>query len=94
MSVIRAPSAAERTRKRARAHLRHHRVTIQQSSPFSRAVVPELFSDAMSFLHRLLPRAVGPEGDVAAPGHSLGPDWAPSPMLAPMYAAAKRNNQL
>ncbi|AMY10691.1 Fatty acyl-CoA reductase [Luteitalea pratensis] len=70
-------------------------ITIQAKlAILARAVVPELFSDAMSLVHRLLPRAVGPEGDVAAPGHSVGPDWAPSPMLAPMYAAAKKNNEL
>jgi NAD(P)-dependent dehydrogenase (short-subunit alcohol dehydrogenase family) len=60
----------------------------------ARTIAPELFSDAMSFVHRLLPRPVGAEGDVAEPGRSAGSDWAPSLILAPMYAAAKKNNEL
>jgi NAD(P)-dependent dehydrogenase (short-subunit alcohol dehydrogenase family) len=60
----------------------------------ARTIAPGLFSDVMSLVHRLLPRAVGPEGDVAEPGRSAGSDWAASTALAPMYAAAQRNNEL
>jgi NAD(P)-dependent dehydrogenase (short-subunit alcohol dehydrogenase family) len=63
-------------------------------SVLARTIAPELFSDVMSIVHRLLPRAVGPEGDVAAPGRSVGSDWASSKVLAPMYAAAQKNNEL
>jgi NAD(P)-dependent dehydrogenase (short-subunit alcohol dehydrogenase family) len=60
----------------------------------ARTIVPELFSGATSLVQRFLPRAVGAEGDVAQPGRSVGSDWAPSTVLAPMYAAAERNNEL
>jgi NAD(P)-dependent dehydrogenase (short-subunit alcohol dehydrogenase family) len=60
----------------------------------ARTIAPELFSDAMSLVQRLLPRAVGAEGDIAASGRSAGSEWAPSPVLAPMYAAAEQNNEL
>lgn len=60
----------------------------------ARTIAPELFSDAMSLVQRLLPRAVGAEGDVAEPGRSAGSDWAASTVLAPMYAAARKNNEL
>jgi len=60
----------------------------------ARAIAPEFFSHAMSLVHRLLPRRTGPEGDVAQPGRSLRSDWVPSPILAPMYGAARKNNEL
>src|SRR5687768_9036960 len=60
----------------------------------ARTVAPELFSAATSLIHRFLPRAVGAEGDVAQPGRSVGTDWAQSRVLAPMYAAAEKNNEL
>ena len=60
----------------------------------ARTIAPELFSDAMSLVLRLLPRSVGPEGDVAEPGHSVRSGSLPSMVLAPMYAAARRNNEL
>jgi NAD(P)-dependent dehydrogenase (short-subunit alcohol dehydrogenase family) len=70
-------------------------ITVQAKlALLARTIAPELFSDAMSLVHRLLPRAVGREGDVAAPGRSAGSDWASSTVLAPMYAAAERNNEL
>jgi hypothetical protein len=53
-----------------------------------------LFSGLMSLVDRLLPRATGPEGDVAEPGRAAGAEWEPSTILAPMYAAAQRNNEL
>ena len=60
----------------------------------ARTLAPEFFSDAMSLVQRLLPRAVGPEGDVAELGRSAGSDWAFSPVLTPMYTAAQKNNEL
>jgi len=59
----------------------------------ARTIVPELFGDVMSLVHRLLPQAIGPEGDVAEPGRSTGSVWASSTVLAPMYAAAQKNNE-
>ena len=70
-------------------------ITVQAKlAVLARTIVPQLFSDAMSLVERLLPRATGPEGDVAQPGRSVGSDWAHSPILAPMYAAAQKNNEL
>ena len=70
-------------------------ITVQAKlAVLARTIVPQLFSDAMSLVERLLPRAAGPEGDVAQPGRSVGSDWANSPILAPMYAAAQKNNEL
>jgi NAD(P)-dependent dehydrogenase (short-subunit alcohol dehydrogenase family) len=62
----------------------------------ARTIAPELFSDAMSLVNGLLPRAVGPEGDVARPGRSVEGEsgLAASTLLAPMYAAAQRNNEM
>jgi NAD(P)-dependent dehydrogenase (short-subunit alcohol dehydrogenase family) len=60
----------------------------------ARAITPELFSRAMSLVHQMLPRATGPEGDVAETGRSAGSEWTPSAVLTPTYAAAERNNEL
>jgi NAD(P)-dependent dehydrogenase (short-subunit alcohol dehydrogenase family) len=60
----------------------------------ARTIVPGLFSDVMSLVDRLLPRATGPEGDVAEPGRAAGSEWAQSAILAPMYASAQKNNEL
>jgi NAD(P)-dependent dehydrogenase (short-subunit alcohol dehydrogenase family) len=60
----------------------------------ARTIAPGLFSGAMSLVHYLLPKAVGPDGDVAEPGRSAGLAWAPSTVLAPMHAAAQKNNEL
>jgi NAD(P)-dependent dehydrogenase (short-subunit alcohol dehydrogenase family) len=60
----------------------------------ARTIAPGLFSGAMSLVHQVLPRAVGPEGDVAEPGRSAGSKCTPSGVLAPMYAAAQKNNEL
>jgi hypothetical protein len=70
-------------------------ITIQAKlAILARTIAPELFSAAMSLVHRLLPRAVGPEGDVAEAGRAAGSDWGSSGVLAPMYAAAEKNNEL
>jgi NAD(P)-dependent dehydrogenase (short-subunit alcohol dehydrogenase family) len=70
-------------------------ITVQAKlAVLARTIAPELFSAAMALVHRLLPRAVGPEGDIAEAGRSAGSDWASSAVLAPMYAAAQKNNEL
>ena len=70
-------------------------ITVQAKlAVLARTLAPELFSDAMSLVHRLLPRPAGPEGDVAEPGRSVASEWASSTVLAPMYAAAQKNNEL
>ena len=60
----------------------------------ARTIVPGLFSDLMSVADSLLPRSIGPEGDVAEPGRTAGSGLALSTVLAPMYAAAQKNNEL
>jgi NAD(P)-dependent dehydrogenase (short-subunit alcohol dehydrogenase family) len=70
-------------------------ITVQAKlAVLARTIAPELFSDVMSLVHRLLPQAIGPEGDVAEPGRSTGSAWASSTVLAPMYTAAQKNNEL
>jgi NAD(P)-dependent dehydrogenase (short-subunit alcohol dehydrogenase family) len=60
----------------------------------ARTLAPETFSAAMALVQRLLPRSVGSDGDVAAPGRTVGAGEAVSTVLTPMYAAARRNNEL
>ncbi len=60
----------------------------------ARTLAPELFADAMSLVHRILPRANGVRGDVAQVGRAAGAGWSSSVILAPMYAAAQRNNEM
>jgi short-subunit dehydrogenase len=60
----------------------------------ARTIVPGLFSGVMSLVDRLLPRSTGPEGDIAAPGRTAGSEWTQSITLSPMYAAARKNNEM
>jgi len=60
----------------------------------ARTIAPALFSGVMSLINRLLPGTVGPEGNTATRGRFSGSDWAASRVLAPMYAAAQKNNEL
>src|SRR5205085_7233810 len=60
----------------------------------ARTIAPELFAGVMSLVNRLLPRTVGPEGDLSRPGRAAGSHWAQSRVLAPMYAVAQKNNEL
>jgi short-subunit dehydrogenase len=70
-------------------------ITIQAKlAVLARTLAPELFSDALSFVNRVLPRAVGSEGEVAESGRLAGSNWASAKVLAPMYAAAQKNNEL
>jgi NAD(P)-dependent dehydrogenase (short-subunit alcohol dehydrogenase family) len=59
-----------------------------------RALTPELVAHAMSIMNRLLPSPVGAEGDPARPGRVSKPAGLPTVLLAPMYGAARRNNEL
>jgi NAD(P)-dependent dehydrogenase (short-subunit alcohol dehydrogenase family) len=70
-------------------------ITVQAKlAILARALVPELFEEAMSLINRLLPPPGGRDGDTAQPGRSTGSEWAGSKLLAPMYAAAQANNEL
>jgi short-subunit dehydrogenase len=60
----------------------------------ARALMPELFSEAMSLVQRALPGPGGADGDIARSGLDSGPGWPPRAVLAPMHAAAERNNEL
>jgi NAD(P)-dependent dehydrogenase (short-subunit alcohol dehydrogenase family) len=60
----------------------------------ARTLAPELVANATSLVDRVLPSAVGAAGDIAQPGRAVGSDWARSRILAPMHAAAQRNNEL
>jgi hypothetical protein len=90
---------AERAARQILSACRHGRAELvitpqAKLAVFARTIAPELFSETMSLVHRLLPRAIGPEGDVIESGRSAGSDWASSPVLSPMYAAAQHNNEL
>jgi NAD(P)-dependent dehydrogenase (short-subunit alcohol dehydrogenase family) len=70
-------------------------ITLQAKlAVLARTIAPELFAETMALVNRLLPRATGPDGDVAQPGRAIGSMWAQSTLLAPMYAAAQKNNEL
>ncbi len=70
-------------------------ITVQAKlAVLARTIAPEVWSDVMSLAHRVLPDAVGPEGDVASPGRSAASNWASSSILKPLYAAAQENNEL
>ena len=60
----------------------------------ARTLAPELFARAMSVVNRMLPAATGPDGNRTEDGRTAGSAMQSSPMLAPMYAAAQRNNEL
>jgi NAD(P)-dependent dehydrogenase (short-subunit alcohol dehydrogenase family) len=65
-----------------------------RAAVLARTIAPGLFSEIMSLANHVLPRPAGPDGDIAKPGRSAGSTWEPSAVLAPMYAAAERNNEL
>ena len=59
-------------------------ITVQAKlAILARAMVPELFEEAMSLINRLLPPPDGRDGDAPQPGRSTGSDWAGSKLLAP-----------
>jgi short-subunit dehydrogenase len=95
MMTISAEKAARRIVDACRRGDAELVITVQAKlAVLARTIAPELFSHVMSLAHRLLPRAVGVEGDVAEPGRSAGAERARSTVLAPMYAAAQQNNEL
>jgi NAD(P)-dependent dehydrogenase (short-subunit alcohol dehydrogenase family) len=59
----------------------------------ARALAPELFAAVMSLVNRLLPAPAGSDGDTARPGRASGSEWSASPVMAPMHAAARQNNE-
>jgi NAD(P)-dependent dehydrogenase (short-subunit alcohol dehydrogenase family) len=69
-------------------------ITVQAKlAVLARTIAPQLFSDAMTLVQRLLPRAVGPEGDVSQPGYAIESKWLASTVLTPMHATALENNE-
>jgi NAD(P)-dependent dehydrogenase (short-subunit alcohol dehydrogenase family) len=72
-------------------------ITVQaKMAILARTAVPELFSDAMTLLNRLLPGPAPVGGDQARPGRDSESEWAgPGTLLAaPTYDAARENNEL
>jgi NAD(P)-dependent dehydrogenase (short-subunit alcohol dehydrogenase family) len=60
-----------------------------------RTLFPELFADAMALINRLLPGpSPAPDADPARPGHDNDEGWDQSPLTAPTYRAAERNNEM
>jgi NAD(P)-dependent dehydrogenase (short-subunit alcohol dehydrogenase family) len=60
----------------------------------TRTLAPETFAWAMSLTNRLLPSPTGKHGDTAKRGGDSESPWSRSPLTAPTYAAARRNNEL
>ncbi len=60
----------------------------------ARAVAPELCGGILSVVQQVLPGAAGHEGNVPQRGRAIGSAWEGSSILAPMRAAAARNNEL
>ena len=70
-------------------------ITVQaKMAVLARAVVPELFQDAMTVMNGLLPGPSPADGDVARRGRESESEWAPSALTAPTYKAAEENNEL
>ena len=59
-----------------------------------RTIAPETFAHAMSATNRVLPAPTGVEGDTPKRGRDSESKVAHSPLTAPTYAAARRNNEL
>ena len=69
-------------------------ITMQaQMAIVARALVPELFQDAMALVARALPGPTGADGDISRTGRESESKWAPSLLTARTYAAAARNNE-
>jgi NAD(P)-dependent dehydrogenase (short-subunit alcohol dehydrogenase family) len=69
-------------------------ITVQAKlAILARTLAPELFSDVMVLLNRLLPAPVA-GGDEARPGRESESEWAPSKLTEPTYRAAVRNNEM
>ena len=57
-------------------------------------VAPELFARIMAAVNRMLPDATGADGDRMEDGKTAGSASASSTILTPMFATARRNNEL
>ncbi|HUR19832.1 MAG TPA: SDR family NAD(P)-dependent oxidoreductase [Vicinamibacterales bacterium] len=69
-------------------------ITVQAKlAILARTLAPELFSDVMVLLNRLLP-APAPDGDQSRPGRESESRWAPSKLTEPTYRAAQQNNEM
>jgi NAD(P)-dependent dehydrogenase (short-subunit alcohol dehydrogenase family) len=60
----------------------------------ARTVAPELFAQVMSAVNGILPAVTGSDGNRTEDGRAAGSGSKSSNILAPMYAAAQRNNEL
>jgi NAD(P)-dependent dehydrogenase (short-subunit alcohol dehydrogenase family) len=90
---------AERAARQILAACRHGKAELvitpqAKLAIVARALMPDLFAAVMSLMNRLLPTPAGRDGDTARPGRATGAAWPGSPIMAPMYAAALRNNEL
>jgi NAD(P)-dependent dehydrogenase (short-subunit alcohol dehydrogenase family) len=69
-------------------------ITVQAKlAILARTLAPELFSDVMILLNRLLPGPVS-DGDEPRRGRDSESEWAPSKLTVPTYRAAERNNEM
>ena len=69
-------------------------ITLQaKMAILARTLAPELFSDVMVAINRLLP-GPAPDGDESRSGRESESRWAPSPLTKPTYDAAEQNNEM
>lgn len=69
-------------------------ITVQAKlAILARTLAPELFSDVMVLLNRLLPEPVT-GGDGSRPGRESESAWAPSKLTESTYRAAVQNNEM
>ena len=70
-------------------------ITVQaKMAILARTVAPEVYSDVMVMINRLLPAPTGREGDQLKRGKESESEWAPSTLTKPTYEAAAENNEL
>jgi hypothetical protein len=69
-------------------------ITVQAKlAILARTLAPELFSDVLVLLNRLLPGRA-PDGDEARRGRESESGWAPSTLTKATYRAAEQNNEM
>ena len=69
-------------------------ITVQAKlAILARTLAPELFSDVMVLLNRLLP-GQRPAATKPGPDARANPAWAPSKLTEPTYRAAESNNEM
>ena len=67
---------------------------VARAAILARTLAPESFARALGVTNRMLPNRAGAAGDIPKTGSESESRWSRSPLTAPTYAAARRNNEL